>query len=209
MGNPFASSEFKKVSNPFAGRRCPPTGVFALRNDEPDLTEIRQKYSDIFQQYTGQILAGRFNAPEAFTNPGGWKDSGCKVYANWEDADLPIGPKTTKPETDPNGFAPNTPGAKLDAGKLLPHLVLKEFAHALNEVVKVGTFGARKYSKNGWLQVPEGKERYAEARDRHWFGEIIDGEIDPDSNIYHAAHRIWNDLAVLELRIREHKHVNG
>ena len=52
-------------------------------------------------------------------------------------------------ESDPTGRQPNDAGAKLDAGKNRLGLVLGGFSSALQEVGKVGTYGAKKYSDNG------------------------------------------------------------
>lgn len=107
-------------------------------------------------------------------------------------------------ESDPTGRDQHTPGAKLDAGKLRAGLVLGDFASALVEVVKVGTFGATKYTPHGWLSVPDAKERYTDAMMRHWLA-IQSGQhpIDPDSGLPHLSHFVWNALAILELEIRE------
>lgn len=109
-------------------------------------------------------------------------------------------------EADPSGISASTPGAKLDAGKLLPRLVLGEFARALTEVVKVGTKGARKYSPRGWLTVDNGIERYAEAADRHQL-EVNKGVVFDSgpggTGERHKAQVIWNLLANLELELRE------
>lgn len=51
-------------------------------------------------------------------------------------------------ESDQTGRNPSESGAKLDAGKPRLGLVLCGFARALQEVGKVGTFGAAKYSDN-------------------------------------------------------------
>lgn len=103
-------------------------------------------------------------------------------------------------ESDPNGFHANTPGAKLDAGKVRPALVLGGFARALLEVSKVGTYGATKYTDNGWMEVPNGENRYSDALYRHILRSAA-GEInDPDTNLDHLAHACWNLLAILELR---------
>lgn len=105
--------------------------------------------------------------------------------------------------TDPNGIDQHAPGAKLDNGKARHGLVLGAFANALTEVAKVGTFGANKYSDNGWLSVPNGLARYTDAMLRHHFAEAGGEELDDDSGLRHAAHRAWNALAVLELALRE------
>lgn len=102
-------------------------------------------------------------------------------------------------EHDPHGKQPHEPGAKLDAGKNRLGLVLGGFSLALQEVGKVGTYGAQKYSDNGWLSVPDGEFRYMDAMFRHL---LAPEERDPDTGLLHAAHAAWNALAVLELMLR-------
>ena len=90
---------------------------------------------------------------------------------------------------DPNGIDAHAPGAKLDYGKtkwyLLPWKVIEG-------VAKVMTFGANKYSENGWQDVPQARERYFAAMMRH-FMLIESGEItDPDSGLPHWAHMVCN-----------------
>ena len=55
-------------------------------------------------------------------------------------------------------------GRKFDGGKLeyglLPPL-------ALEETVKVLTFGAQKYARDNWQKVPDSKRRYFDALQRH------------------------------------------
>ena len=106
-------------------------------------------------------------------------------------------------ETDPNGKAANTPGAKMDAGKNRLGLVLGGFALALQEVGKVGTYGAVKYTDAGWVSVPNGIERYTDAMYRHQFKEASGELNDADTGLAHAAHAAWNALARLELALKE------
>jgi dATP/dGTP diphosphohydrolase len=106
-------------------------------------------------------------------------------------------------EKDPLGKDAHVAGAKLDAGKIRADLVLGGFANALKEVSKVGTFGANKYSPNGWKSVPNGRERYSDAMLRHWLDESRGEPVDRESGILHAAHLAWNALARLELMIKE------
>lgn len=106
-------------------------------------------------------------------------------------------------ETDPFGKVQHEPGAKLDAGKVRLDLVLGGFSRALVAVGEVGTFGAAKYTDDGWQEVPNGIERYSDAMLRHYMA-VARGEVrDRDSGILHAAHLAWNALAVLELLMRE------
>jgi hypothetical protein len=106
-------------------------------------------------------------------------------------------------EIDPNGLDIHAPGAKVDAGKPMVALVLGDFSDALMKVSEVGTFGAKKYSPHGWLEVPQGVERYSDAMLRHFCYEASGEEIDPDSGIEHAAHLAWNALARLQLMLNE------
>lgn len=108
-------------------------------------------------------------------------------------------------EADPTGRDPHTPGAKLDAAKNRLGLVLRGFARALVLVGEVGTYGARKYTPNGWKEVPDGEERYMDAAFRHLFDEVLD-PTDPDTGLQHLAQTVWNLLAVLEFRIRNETH---
>ena len=109
-------------------------------------------------------------------------------------------------EKDPGGKDLNSPGAKADAGKIQPWLMLSGFSRALEEVAKVTTVGAKKYTPNGWVEVPDGVDRYMQAFSRHMLdlgkGEIIDSG-PGGTNCMHKAQMIWNLLASLELELRE------
>ena len=106
-------------------------------------------------------------------------------------------------EVDPTGRTAKEAGAKLDQGKNRLGLVVFGFARALREVGKVGTYGAAKYSDDGWMQVPDGQARYTDAMMRHMFKEATGEACDQDTGILHAAHAAWNALARLDLMIRE------
>lgn len=110
--------------------------------------------------------------------------------------------KVSKVEKDPAGLNAHTPGAKLDEGKLLTGLVLGDFANALEEVSKVGTFGAKKYSESGWLEVENAPKRYHNALHRHLLANDKGELFDSDSGLQHLSHLAWNVLALLELRAR-------
>jgi hypothetical protein len=94
-------------------------------------------------------------------------------------------------------------GVKLDQGKPRIGLVLSGFPRALESVSAIGTFGANKYTDNGWQSVENGFNRYTDAMMRHWMA-YNRGEInDPESQLPHLAHFAWNALSTLELKIRE------
>ena len=111
-------------------------------------------------------------------------------------------------EHDPHGKPQHEGGAKLDAGKTRLGLVLGGFANALEEVGKVGTYGAKKYSDNGWKEVPNGEARYTDAMLRHIFKPFTGEPRDPDTNLLHAAHVAWNALARLEMALVKEKHAD-
>jgi len=104
-------------------------------------------------------------------------------------------------EEDPSGLNQHEPGAKLDSGKILAG-VLADFSLALEEVSKVGTFGAEKYSRGGWKSVENGEQRYSDAMWRHLLKENREA-LDPETNLSHEAAVAWNALARLELKLRK------
>jgi len=154
------------------------------------------------------------------TNPINWPfPSGNKPpYASGGYVDNPVyvqGPQAflTKEqlanirlETDPNGKDLNSPGAKADAGKNRVWLFMQGFSNALEEVSKVTTVGATKYTPNGWVDVPDGQARYMDAFGRHLLalgkGEVLDNG-KGGTGCYHKAQLIWNLLASFELELRE------
>lgn len=97
----------------------------------------------------------------------------------------------------------HTPGAKLDSGKQRAHLVLGGFPRALQEVVRVGTYGSQKYTDNGWKVVPNATSRYSDALWRHLLEDAKGLQLDEESGLQHLAHAAWNILALLEFRAQE------
>ena len=108
-------------------------------------------------------------------------------------------PYNTTPEGKPRLEA----GVKHDAGKPRLGLVFNDFAKALQEVGKVGTFGAKAYEDSNWLRVKNGKQRYTDAMYRHLM-KCAEGEaVDHDSKLTHLGHACWNLLAILELTLKD------
>ena len=93
-------------------------------------------------------------------------------------------------------------GTKHDGQKPQPALVLHSMSRAIQAVVEVATFGAGKYSPDNWLLVPDGINRYSNAKLRHMLDSSTESH-DPESGLLHAAHEAWNALAVLELMLRD------
>lgn len=106
-------------------------------------------------------------------------------------------------DTDPSGIDQHQPGAKMDAGKVRPSLVIEGFPRALLAISEVATFGAEKYSENGWKEVENAIARYKDAGYRHQLAKAKGEEIDSDSRLAHLKHHAWNVLAVLEMTIKE------
>ena len=89
-----------------------------------------------------------------------------------------------------DGLDPNSTAPQKLRWDLLP---MKE----AEEIVKVLTFGANKYTDNSWQQVEKRKERYYAALMRHislWRqGEMIDSE----SELPHLSHAACNLIFLL------------
>ena len=112
-------------------------------------------------------------------------------------------------EVDPNGIGQHDPGAKLDRGKTRAWLFLSGFPRALEQVARVTTVGAEKYSPNGWASVENGFERYMDAASRHEL-ELAKGVlVDAETGLLHLAQVVWNHLAALELMLREKEKKDG
>lgn len=106
-------------------------------------------------------------------------------------------------ELDPSGLQANTPGAKLDAGKIDVYRGgIAYFPRALEAIARVSEKGARKYSWKGWEKVANGVVRYTAAMMRHILKEDRE-EIDPDTMEPHIAQTAWNAMARLELYLRD------
>ncbi|MGB0467725.1 MAG: dATP/dGTP diphosphohydrolase domain-containing protein [Pontibacterium sp.] len=119
---------------------------------------------------------------------------GCQFWQGVQESNA----KSRKQEME----AENGLGIKHDAGKPRLGLVLGGFAGALTEVGRVGTFGAEKYTDDGWQTVPDGLARYTDAMMRHLLAELGGETHDPESELLHAAHAAWNALARLESMLK-------
>lgn len=82
-------------------------------------------------------------------------------------------------------------GTKHDAEK--PRWLLLPWEQ-LEEVVKVLTFGAKKYKPYNWQQVENGQERYLNAALRHIAAIGKSEHTDPETGLSHYAHAICSLL---------------
>ena len=81
--------------------------------------------------------------------------------------------------------------------------MISGFSRALQAVAVVTTKGAEKYTPDGWMHVPNGKERYMDAFGRHALALGSGEKFDPETGCHHLSQVIWNALASLELELRE------
>lgn len=134
-----------------------------------------------------------------FNNPQQSAEQDCDTCLSLGACVARTGSEQDRIEQDPNGLAPSASGAKLDQGKPIAGELILGFPRALTEVIRVATFGAVKYSRHGFLSVPDASTRYLDASLRHLlaYGR---GEIqDPDSGCLHLAQAAWNLLAIIEI----------
>lgn len=85
-------------------------------------------------------------------------------------------------------------GIKHDNGKLQMSLLPFE---SLEEITKVLEYGAKKYSKDNWKFVPEGKTRYEDAMLRHFSAYKRGEEFDEESGLKHLHHMACNALFLI------------
>ena len=80
-----------------------------------------------------------------------------------------------------------TQGVKYDSGKL--QWTLLPF-RAINEVLEVLSFGAKKYAADNWKIVPEARTRYVDAAFRHLSDWHLKERLDKETGKSHLAHAI-------------------
>ncbi len=95
-----------------------------------------------------------------------------------------------------------TGGRKFDAGKLLYGLLPPL---ALEENVKVLTFGAQKYEPDNWRRVPNGIERYFDAAQRHLWAWKQGQTYDQETGLHHMAHAICCLQFIADLQLADAK----
>lgn len=97
-------------------------------------------------------------------------------------------------------------GRKYDSGKPMYNLLP---ADALEEVVKVLTYGSVKYNEpaheENWRKVQYPEQRYFAAMQRHVWATRKGEMNDPESGISHYAHAITSLLFLLQSQIEQSK----
>ena len=69
---------------------------------------------------------------------------------------------------------------------------------ALNDLVKVLTFGAKKYDRHNWKKVENAEQRYFAAAQRHLWAVLRGETHDPESGEHHYAHALCCIMYLLE-----------
>ncbi len=96
-------------------------------------------------------------------------------------------------------------GLKYDSGKLLFSCLTRGLALPLRAVAAVLTYGAQKYKRDSWQTVPNAKERYEDALDRHLNAWKSGEQRDEESGMLHLAHAACNVLFIMWFEITENK----
>lgn len=95
----------------------------------------------------------------------------------------------------------NLPGVKHDSGKPQVGTLMHLCSRALIEMAKVADRGTEKYTKGGWLTVPNGEERYLNAMQRHELSIGMGHRFDEEGLLL-AAQVAVNAMFRLELMLR-------
>lgn len=76
----------------------------------------------------------------------------------------------------------------------------------VEEVVKVFSFGAKKYAPDTWQNLENGYQRYKAALFRHMVSYEKGETHDPESGLHHLAHMAWNALAMMYFALKDSNH---
>ena len=80
-------------------------------------------------------------------------------------------------------------GLKYDEGKLLMSLVDPLY---VEDIARVLTYGAKKYTANSWQNVEDAERRYKDALLRHTSEYLKGIELDEESGLTHLSHMATN-----------------
>lgn len=109
---------------------------------------------------------------------------------------ISFGPMPQEPDIKRFLNSPSYPGRKDDAGKPRWSLIPTQ---ALEDVVKVLTYGARKYGDDNWREVEDGPRRYYDAAMRHVVAHRQGIRLDDESGLPHLAHAVASLLFIMAL----------
>ncbi len=109
---------------------------------------------------------------------------------------ISFGPMPQEPDIKRFLSSSNHPGRKYDDGKPRWSLIPER---GLEEVVKVLTYGARKYGDDNWREVEDGPRRYYDAAMRHLMAYRQGHWTDDESGLPHLAHAVASLLFIMAL----------
>lgn len=109
---------------------------------------------------------------------------------------ISLGPMPQEPNIKRFLNSPSYPGRKDDAGKPRWSLIPDR---AMEDVVKVLTYGARKYGDDNWREVEDGPRRYYDAAMRHVVAHRQGIRLDDESGLPHLAHAVASLLFIMAL----------
>ena len=121
---------------------------------------------------------------------------GCSIdwHRLWEPSEQAVKAYIEKINEGSNGMIEPVPddkcttkGVKYDSSKLRWSLLPLE---ALQDVVSVLEFGAKKYAPDNWKHVNNAQARYWDAAMRHLVAYKIDNKTDSETGLSHLAHAI-------------------
>ncbi len=124
-----------------------------------------------------------------------WRSFQMTQEHDWDHVDLATKHEYSHTDTPVSGN-------KYDSGKPRMELLL-DFNRSLTQIAKLCTVGAKKYCDHGWIDVPDGENRYTAALLRHLFTEE---EMDDETGVSHAVSVAWNALTRLELKLRREEY---
>lgn len=75
----------------------------------------------------------------------------------------------------------------------------------IEPIVRVFTFGAKKYAPWTWNKLDNGYERYKAAMLRHLLAFERGEFSDPESGLPHLAHVLWNAMAMYYFGVKDHE----
>ncbi len=108
-------------------------------------------------------------------------------------------PEWTTPDKNPN-IVEMDGGMKFDDDKLRWDLLPYD---AVEKIVEIMTYGAKKYAPNNWQKVEA--QRYYAALMRHLVAELKGEDYDQESGFLHLAHMACNALFLLWKKINKVK----
>lgn len=96
----------------------------------------------------------------------------------------------------------NADGNRYNVGKIPWHLLPWD---AVEEVVRVIQFGAKKYSPRGWEDKPLSYVETAASMTRHTVAWLRGQDRDPETGLHHMAHAACNALFLVAYALRGEK----